>query len=83
MLGHRDLHAFHVVAIPQRLEKSVGEAKVHQVLHRFLAEVMVDAENIRICENLSQHRIERARRGEIPAERLFDHHLARRVADTP
>jgi hypothetical protein len=44
---------------------------------------VIDAENIRICENLSQHRIERPRRSEIPAERLFDHHLARRVPDAP
>ena len=43
-LGHRDLHAAHERRAPQRLEDRIAEAQRHQVLHRLLAEIMVDAE---------------------------------------
>ena len=46
LLGHRDLHVRHVVAIPDRLEKRVGEAEIVEVLDRLLAEVMIDAKII-------------------------------------
>ena len=45
VLRHRDLHAADVVAIPDRLEKRVGEARIENVLHRLLAQVMIDAED--------------------------------------
>ena len=44
-LGHRDLHAGDVIAIPDRFEEGVGEPEIEQVLDRFLAEIMVDAED--------------------------------------
>ena len=68
----RDLHMVDMVAIPDRLEQSVGEAQHHDVLHRLLAEIMVDAENLVFFENAEQLLIERARGGEIGAERLLD-----------
>ena len=37
-LGHRNTHAADVVAVPEGLEESVREAKVEQILDRFLAE---------------------------------------------
>ena len=43
-LGHGDLHVVDVLRVPQRLEQRVGEAQRQQVLHRLLAEVVVDAE---------------------------------------
>src|SRR5436309_259171 len=43
-LGDSDLHMVNVIAIPQRLEDAIAEAKHHDVLHRLLAEIMVDAE---------------------------------------
>ena len=45
VLGHRDLHVVDVVGVPDRLEQLVGEAQRQQVLHRLLAEVVVDAED--------------------------------------
>ena len=42
-LGHRHLHVVHVVAVPDRLEERVREAEEQQVLHRLLAEVVIDA----------------------------------------
>ncbi len=38
----RDLHMVDVIAVPDRLEHAVGEAQHQDVLHRFLAEVMID-----------------------------------------
>ena len=49
-LGHRDLHAGDEVAIPDGLEERVGEAEVQQVLHRLLAEVVIDAEDAGLRE---------------------------------
>ena len=36
-LRHGDLHALHVIAIPDRLQEGVGKAKVEHVLHRLFA----------------------------------------------
>ena len=45
-LGDGDLHVIDVRAVPQRLQQNVGEAQRHEILHRFLAEIVVDAEDI-------------------------------------
>ena len=45
-LGHGDLHAFDVVAVPDRFEERVRESEQQQVLHRLLAEVVVDPEDL-------------------------------------
>ncbi len=45
---HGDLYVLHVVAVPDRLQKSVGEAKVEDVLDRLLAQVVIDAEDGRL-----------------------------------
>ena len=68
----RDLDVVDVVAIPDRLEQAVGEAQHQDVLHRLLAEIMIDAENLILFEDAEQFLVERLRRGEIGAERLFD-----------
>ena len=44
-LGHGDLHVVDRQVVPERLEQGVGEAQRDQVLHRLLAEVVVDAED--------------------------------------
>ncbi len=41
-LGHRDLHARDVVAVPDRLDHRVGEAQVQKLVGAHLAEEMVD-----------------------------------------
>ena len=41
-LGHRDLHELDMMAIPERLEDRIVEAKAQQVLDRLLAQVVVD-----------------------------------------
>ena len=42
-LGHGDLHVTDAAAPPQRLEQRIAETQRQQVLHRLLAEVMIDA----------------------------------------
>ena len=57
-LGHRDLDARNVIAIPERLHERVGEAEVEQVLDRLLAEVMVDPEDRRLGEHAVDGRVQ-------------------------
>src|SRR5204863_845178 len=64
-LAHRDLDAFDLGAVPERLEERVGEAEVEEVLHSLLAEVMVDAEDRFLGEDVMQRPVERAGGGEI------------------
>ena len=57
-----DLHMINVVAIPQRLEDAVAEPKDHDVLHRLLAEIMVDAEYLLLRHGGEEQAIELPRR---------------------
>ena len=54
VLGRGDLHVVDVVAVPQRLEHAVGEAERQHVLDGLLAQVVVDAEDLRLVED-AQH----------------------------
>ena len=71
-LGHRDLHVRDVVAIPDRLEKRVGEAEIVEVLDRLLAQIVIDAKDRLLAKYLMQRPVQRLRRREVAAERLFD-----------
>ena len=70
-LGHVDLHVVDEVAIPDRLEQAVGEAERQDVLRRFLAEEVVDAEDLLLGEDFMQPGVQRHRAGQIGAEGLF------------
>ena len=50
-LGHGDLHVVDVAPVPDRLEQGVGEAERQDVLHRLLAQVVVDAEDLALVED--------------------------------
>ncbi len=76
VLGHRDLHAFDIVAVPDRFEKRVLKAEVLQVPHGRFAQVVVDAEDRLLRKGGQQDLIEALGRFEIAAERLFDDHAA-------
>ena len=56
------LHACDVFAIPERLQEGIGEAEIQEVLHRLLAEKMIDAEDMRLVEHPPQATIQRLRR---------------------
>ena len=59
--------------MPQGLEDVVGEAEDQQVLHRFLAQVMVDAVDLGLLEVAVQQFVQLDGRLQVPAEGLFQH----------
>ena len=71
VLGHRDLHAVHVVGVPHGFEERVGEAQGEKVLHRLLAEVVVDAEDVLRREDAVHEVVELPRGGEVVPEGLL------------
>ncbi len=75
--GNRDLHVVDMGGIPQRLVKRVGETQRHQVLHRLLAEIVVDAEDLLFLEDVTDGVVQLLRGSEIPADRLFDNDAGR------
>ena len=83
VLGHGDLHVVDVVRVPDRIEQLVGEAQRQDVLHRLLAQVVVDAEHRRLGEDAVDHLVERAGALQIVAERLLDDDAAPPVALGP
>ena len=70
-LGHVDLDVADVVAVPDRLHQPVGEAQYEDVVHRLLAEEVVDAEDLRLVEDRVERLVELLGRGEVGAERLL------------
>src|SRR5579859_5096323 len=57
-LGHGDLHALDVVAVPDGLDEAVGETEIRQVEHSLLAEIMVYAEDGIFTEQLAECLVE-------------------------
>ena len=70
-LRNVDLHMIDEVAIPDRLEQPVGEAEREDVLRRFLAQEVIDPEDLILGKDLVQLGIQRDRALEVRAERLF------------
>ena len=71
-LGDGDLHVVDVAAVPDRLEDPVAEPEDHQVADRLLAQVMVDAEDLGLAEDLPDLAVQPDRGLEVVAERLLD-----------
>ena len=71
VLRHRDLHALHEVAVPDRLEHRVREAQEQDLLEPHLPEVVVDPVELRLVHVLVQLVGECARRRQVVAERLL------------
>ena len=72
-LGDGDLHVVDRGAVPQRLEEAVREAGDEEVLHALLAQVVVDAEDLRLVEDRADGVVDRLRRGEVVPDRLLQH----------
>ena len=53
IFGHSDLNRLHVFPTPQRLEPRVREAQIQQVENWFLAQEVVDPEQLILSENLA------------------------------
>ena len=74
VLRHRDLYAFDVIAIPERFQEGVREAKGDHVVDRAFGEVVIDAEDGAFRKSVEQNAIQFASRGEIVSEGLLDDH---------
>ena len=72
-LGHRDLDAVDVVAVPHGLEHGVRKPQVEQLLDPHLAEEVVDAVELRLVDVGVQLLRQRVGGGQVVAERLLDH----------
>ena len=46
VLAHRHLHVLDRLAVPQLLKQRVGKPEHHDVLHRLLAQIVVNPENL-------------------------------------
>ena len=73
-LGDGDLHVIDVRLVPHRLEQEVGEAERHQVLHRLLPEIVIDAVDAVLVDDLADAPVDLAGGVEILAERLLQNH---------
>ena len=71
-LRRRDLHVIDVVPVPDVLEYAVRKAEDQDVLHRLLAQVVIDAEDLVLVEDLVHLIVQRARRFQVVPERLLD-----------
>ena len=56
---HGDLYVVDMVAIPDRLEHAVGKTQHQDVLHRLLAEVVIDPVDLVLVDELQQFGIQR------------------------
>ena len=61
-----------MVRVPDRLQESVCEAEVEQVLDGLLAQVVVDAEDLLLGEDRVKRRVQLPRAGQVLPERLLD-----------
>ena len=72
LLRRRDLHVIDVVPVPHRLEDPISEPEHQDVLHRLLAQVVIDAEDLVLAEDRVDIVIQLARRLQVMPERLLD-----------
>ncbi len=73
LLVDGDLHMIDMIAIPDRLEHAIGEAQHQDVLNRLFAEVMIDPIELVFVHDFEQLVVQGLGRGQVGAERLFDH----------
>ena len=75
---HRDLDALDMVAVPERLQQRVRKTKEDHVMHRPLAQVMVDAEDRLLVKGCQQDPVELLRGEQDHDRRAFRRSRARR-----
>ena len=71
--GDGDGHIINVATIPDRLEERIGKTKGQNVLHRFLAEIVINPKDLRFVEAGGEDGIQGARGFQVVADRLLDH----------
>jgi hypothetical protein len=72
LFRHGDLHGLDVVAVPERLEERVREAKEQHVVHGPPAETVIDPEDRGLVERSQQNLVQLPCRFEIDTEWLLD-----------
>ena len=72
LFSHRDLDAFHVEVVPDRLQKGVGEAEEDHVLDGVFAQVVIDTEDIFFGKYFMNRLVQRYGRGQVVPKRLFN-----------
>ena len=82
-LGHRDLDVVDELPVPDRLEDAVGEPQREHVLHRLLAEIVIDAEDLVLAEPAMEELVQLPGRPEVVAERLLDDETDPALLGTP
>src|SRR5579864_125850 len=72
ILRHVDLHALDIVAVPECFRERIRESKDQHVVHRPLAEEVIDAENTGFIEDGEKNLVQLHGRSQIVSEGLFD-----------
>jgi hypothetical protein len=80
LLGHVDLHVTMTAAAPQRLEQRVAEAQRQQVLHRLLAEIMIDPIDLPFGKDRADVLVDVSAEARSVAQRLLEHHARCRAS---
>jgi hypothetical protein len=71
LFSDRNLHVIDIISVPDRLENAVAKAENQNILHGFLAEIMIDAENLIFLKDRAQFFIQSFSRFQIAPERFF------------
>ncbi|EFF48542.1 hypothetical protein XAUC_10850 [Xanthomonas citri pv. aurantifolii str. ICPB 10535] len=75
--GDQDLHRLDVGPVPDRLQQRVAEAQRNQILHRRLAQVMVQAEHAVFVDQRADRLQDVAGAVRVVADRFFQHQSMR------
>src|SRR5215472_2408584 len=73
-LSRGNLHVVDVIAVPDRLDNRVGEAKGEDVLHGLLTEVVNDPIDLIFFKHLMDNRVQLPRGVEVASKWLLDDH---------
>src|ERR1019366_950142 len=71
--GDGDGDIVNVAAVPERLEQRIGKTKGQNVLHRFLAEIVINPKDLRFVKAGGENGVQGAGRFQVVADRLLDH----------
>src|SRR6201998_1470370 len=70
--GRGDLHVVHVIAVPERFEDAVAETENQKILHRVFAEIVVDAIDLLLFENIVNNLVEFVSASQVASEGFLD-----------
>ena len=70
--GHCNLHLGDIVAVPQGFKNSIGKPKSQYILHRFFAQIVVNAVDLLLIKDGVYLAVQLAGAGQVMPEWLFD-----------